>query len=146
VLAAGMTAATDNLAWQGPKNTWTGAALRPQRYEDNVTFDIAAASPAALQAILSAASGGLVLDFWVYVDRFLTYGRANMPMVALLGRDKTLFGLQVRHAHAVKASITARASSVLAMLYPLLLLAVKHLEQSLVEWRLSGSRQNIWLN
>lgn len=96
VLAAGMTAATDNLAWQGPRDTWTGAALRPQRYEDNVTFDINAASPAALQAILSASSGGLVLDFWVYVNRFLTYGRDNMPLVALLGRDKALFGLQVR--------------------------------------------------
>lgn len=93
-----MAASADNLAWQGPRDTWTGAALRPQRYEDNATFDINAASPAALQAILSASTGGLVLDFWIYVDRFLTYGRDNMPMVALLGRDKALFGLQVRHA------------------------------------------------
>lgn len=94
VLAAGMTAAADNLAWQGAKDIWTGAALRSERYEDNATYAIDTASPAAMQAILSASSNGLVLDFWLYVNRFLTYGRDNMPMVALLGRNKALFGLQ----------------------------------------------------
>lgn len=90
-----MVAATDNLAWQGPKESWTGAALRPVRFEDNATYSISGASTPAMQSLLTAASGGLVLEFWIYVNRFLTYGRDNMPLVALMGPgDRELFGLQ----------------------------------------------------
>lgn len=93
-VGAGMSPATDNLAWQGPKDSWTGAALRPVRFEDNATYSIAAASVPSMQALLTAASGGLVLDFWIYPNRFLTYGRDTMPMVALLGRSNGAFGLR----------------------------------------------------
>ncbi|PNH05619.1 Endoglucanase D [Tetrabaena socialis] len=79
--SGGIAATADNLAWQGPQAVWAGRALHPIRFEDTVTYPLP--SGPAGQALMGAAIGGLVLEAWLYVDSYLSYGRGNVPLLGI---------------------------------------------------------------
>ncbi|GFR43733.1 hypothetical protein Agub_g4844 [Astrephomene gubernaculifera] len=109
-----IVASSANLAWQGVQPAWQGAALRPVRYEDTATYTLLPAAGAtagvastatagatagasaatAGQVLLGAASGGLVLEAWLYVEKFLSYGRGNTPLLGIKQGTNRFFGLQ----------------------------------------------------
>ncbi|GIL90619.1 hypothetical protein Vretifemale_18404, partial [Volvox reticuliferus] len=99
---AGASTSSDNLAWQGPQASWHGAALRFYRFEDAVNYSLTAAagsgtatvSTNAVQSLLAASWGGLVLEAWVYVAKYLSYGRGNVFMMGLRQGKDRYFGLQ----------------------------------------------------
>ncbi|KXZ52862.1 hypothetical protein GPECTOR_8g244 [Gonium pectorale] len=92
VVVAGAASSRANLAWQGPKSAWVGYALRPQRFEDMARYALPAGK--GLGTLLDGAVGGLVLEAWLYVERFLSYGRGNIFMLGLAQGTDRLFGLQ----------------------------------------------------
>ncbi|GLI64427.1 hypothetical protein VaNZ11_007623, partial [Volvox africanus] len=54
----------------------------------------AAVSTTAVQSLLAASWGGLMLEAWVYVAKYLSYGRGNVFMMGLRQGKERYFGLQ----------------------------------------------------
>ncbi|KXZ49121.1 hypothetical protein GPECTOR_23g50 [Gonium pectorale] len=95
VVPAGSAASTSasNLVWQGPPSAWSGSALRLARFEDTAAYTLPSGSQ-ALSTLLNGAVGGLALEAWLYVERWLSYSRGNLFMLGLAQGSDRLFGLQ----------------------------------------------------
>lgn len=82
-----VVASTANMAWQG-------STLQLSEFTDRASYSISAASAQSAQALLAAASGGVVLEAWLYVNKYVTYARGNANLIGILNRSK-FFGLRV---------------------------------------------------
>jgi hypothetical protein len=81
------------VGWATGNMAWPGNTLRFKAFEDRAAYAIDTASAQSMQALLNAANGGIVLETWIYVNKFLTFSRAYARLVGIANRDK-FFGLQ----------------------------------------------------
>jgi len=96
-----------NMAWQG--NT-----LQLSEFIDRASYSISAASAQSAQALLAAASGGVVLEAWLYINKYVTYARGNANLIGLVNRSK-FFGLRVSLPGCCLASSSGVAAAAAAV-------------------------------
>ncbi|KAG2426253.1 hypothetical protein HXX76_013011 [Chlamydomonas incerta] len=100
VLLGGAQASSANLAFQVGRShaNWSGAALRPLRFEDRIAFPLPPPSPAnstaaaAAAGLLGGLAGGAALEAWLYAEAWLSDYRANTLLLGLQYGDRS-FGL-----------------------------------------------------